>query len=102
MFSGENIADNGGLKASFKAYRMWVEQNGEEPPLPGLNLSHDQLFFLGFGQVSALKNIDLHNVYLDQGLNNWVIAMLFSVGLVLNNDKRTSTPGNQEGSARSC
>ncbi|XP_066972387.1 endothelin-converting enzyme homolog isoform X3 [Macrobrachium rosenbergii] len=48
---GENIADNGGLKASFRAYEEWVKDNGEEAPLPGLNLNHKQLFFLGFAQV---------------------------------------------------
>lgn len=24
---------------------------GEDPPLPGIDLSHDQLFFLNFAQV---------------------------------------------------
>lgn len=48
---GENIADNGGLKQSFRAYRKWVSKHGEEPALPGLNLSHDQLFFLNYAQI---------------------------------------------------
>nr|XP_022340096.1 endothelin-converting enzyme homolog isoform X2 [Crassostrea virginica] len=48
---GENIADNGGLKAAYHAYNYWLSQNGEEKPLPALNLSHKQLFFLGFAQV---------------------------------------------------
>ncbi|KAL4217627.1 Membrane metallo-endopeptidase-like 1 [Mactra antiquata] len=49
---GENIADNGGLKQSFRAYRKWVESQGqEEPQLPGVDLTHDQLFFLSFAQV---------------------------------------------------
>ncbi|XP_060581149.1 neprilysin-1-like [Ruditapes philippinarum] len=48
---GENIADNGGIKQSFKAYRKWVEQHGsEEPMLPGLNFTHNQLFFINFAQ----------------------------------------------------
>ncbi|KAK9717796.1 Peptidase family M13 [Popillia japonica] len=51
MTQGENIADNGGLKQSFRAYRKWVSQHGEEPDLPGLNLSHDQLFFLNYAQI---------------------------------------------------
>ena len=50
--SGENIADNGGLKASFDAYRLYRKAHGEEVPLPGVNLTHSQLFFLGFSQVS--------------------------------------------------
>ncbi|XP_013387227.1 endothelin-converting enzyme homolog isoform X3 [Lingula anatina] len=48
---GENIADNGGLKAAYHAYEHWVQHNGEEQPLPGTNLTHRQLFFVGFSQV---------------------------------------------------
>lgn len=49
---GENIADNGGLKQSYRAYRSWVEQQGkEEPKLPGLDFTHDQLFFVNFAQI---------------------------------------------------
>uniref|UniRef100_A0A8C3LEJ1 Membrane metalloendopeptidase like 1 n=1 Tax=Chrysolophus pictus TaxID=9089 RepID=A0A8C3LEJ1_CHRPC len=33
------------------AYLKWLEQEGKEPKLPGLNLSHKQLFFLNFAQV---------------------------------------------------
>ncbi|XP_030041946.1 membrane metallo-endopeptidase-like 1 isoform X1 [Microcaecilia unicolor] len=48
---GENIADNGGVRQAYKAYMKWVDRNGKEPKLPGLNLTHDQLFFLNFAQV---------------------------------------------------
>ncbi|XP_074654077.1 neprilysin-1-like [Tubulanus polymorphus] len=48
---GENIADNGGLKESYRAYQKWVEKNGEEQPLPGIGLTHNQLFFLNFAQI---------------------------------------------------
>ncbi|XP_056138989.1 endothelin-converting enzyme 2b isoform X1 [Lampris incognitus] len=48
---GENIADNGGLKAAYHAYRSWVKRNGEEKRLPAVNLTNDQLFFVGFAQV---------------------------------------------------
>ncbi|XP_048752653.1 endothelin-converting enzyme homolog isoform X3 [Ostrea edulis] len=48
---GENIADNGGLKAAYHAFEYWLKQNAEEQPLPALNLTHKQLFFLGFAQV---------------------------------------------------
>ncbi|XP_018329444.1 neprilysin-1 [Agrilus planipennis] len=51
MTQGENIADNGGLKQAFRAYRKWVGEHGEEPYLPGLNLTHDQLFFLNYAQI---------------------------------------------------
>ncbi|KAF7992746.1 hypothetical protein HCN44_005090 [Aphidius gifuensis] len=51
MTQGENIADNGGLKQSFRAYKKWVAVHGEEPLLPGINLTHDQLFFLNYAQI---------------------------------------------------
>ncbi|KAL5014567.1 hypothetical protein ScPMuIL_008837 [Solemya velum] len=49
---GENIADNGGLKMSFQAYQKWLSQNGgTDTILPGLNLTHNQLFFVNFAQL---------------------------------------------------
>uniref|UniRef100_A0A4W4FQS4 Neprilysin n=1 Tax=Electrophorus electricus TaxID=8005 RepID=A0A4W4FQS4_ELEEL len=48
---GENIADNGGIRQSYQAYQNYVRKNGKELPLPGLNLNHEQLFFLNFAQV---------------------------------------------------
>uniref|UniRef100_A0A670JCB9 Endothelin-converting enzyme 1 n=1 Tax=Podarcis muralis TaxID=64176 RepID=A0A670JCB9_PODMU len=48
---GENIADNGGLKAAYRAYQNWLRKNGEEETLPTLGLTNYQLFFVGFAQV---------------------------------------------------
>ncbi|CAH1248351.1 MME [Branchiostoma lanceolatum] len=53
--SGENIADNGGMKQTFRAYRSWVAANGPEPTLPGLDLNQEQLLFLNYGQIWCSK-----------------------------------------------
>ncbi|XP_076804428.1 membrane metallo-endopeptidase-like 1 isoform X1 [Clavelina lepadiformis] len=50
---GENIADNGGIREAYTAYKTWQSQNPQgDLRLPGLgNFTQDQLFFLGYGQV---------------------------------------------------
>ena len=52
---GENIADNGGLHESVRAYRRYLDRHRiEEPHLPGMaNYSHEQLLFLSYVHVSA-------------------------------------------------
>ncbi|TVQ92685.1 MAG: M13 family peptidase [Deltaproteobacteria bacterium] len=45
---GENIADLGGMKQSFRAYRTWVEEHGAEPEIAGL--TPEQLFFVAYAQ----------------------------------------------------
>lgn len=34
-----------------QAYKKWVKQHGIEQELPGLELTHDQLFFLNYAQI---------------------------------------------------
>ncbi|XP_025083164.1 neprilysin-4-like [Pomacea canaliculata] len=59
----ENIADNGGLRQSYRAYRRWVQENGlEERLLPGLNLTHNQIFFLSFAQLWCTNDRDEYKI----------------------------------------
>ncbi|TDG43624.1 hypothetical protein AWZ03_009975 [Drosophila navojoa] len=50
---GENIADNGGMREAYMAYRLYVKEVGRERlKLPGLeHYTHDQLFFIAFGNL---------------------------------------------------
>lgn len=49
---GENIADNGGIHESFRAYMRSVESLGKEPSLPGLTqFTSEQMFFISNAQV---------------------------------------------------
>ncbi|GFN96419.1 endothelin-converting enzyme 1 [Plakobranchus ocellatus] len=47
---GENVADNGGLKQSYRAFKKLMAEKGEPKRLPGLGLTNDQTFFLGYAQ----------------------------------------------------
>ena len=49
---GENIADNGGIHETFRAYTRSVESLGSEPSLPGLTqFTNQQMLFISYAQV---------------------------------------------------
>ncbi|XP_070546680.1 endothelin-converting enzyme 1-like isoform X2 [Ptychodera flava] len=65
----ENIADNGGMKIAHIAYRDWVKSNSEEKSLPGLDMTQEQLFFLGHAQIWCTYYTDeaaVQAVYTDE------------------------------------
>lgn len=49
------MADNGGVKAAYQAYKKWVCRNGPEARLPGLNYTPEQLFWLSFANAFCTK-----------------------------------------------
>jgi len=53
---GENIADNGGLKESFRAYQSYTVKNSEQGQVKAaFNLTAEQLFFVSYGQIWCTK-----------------------------------------------
>ena len=48
---GENIADLGGIKEAYTAYRRWAAENPEKNAPLADGLTSDQLFFVGFAQT---------------------------------------------------
>lgn len=51
METGENIADNGGMKSAYFAYKKWIQQNGIEKSLPGLKYSSEQMYWIAAAQT---------------------------------------------------
>ncbi|XP_017083168.2 neprilysin-4-like [Drosophila eugracilis] len=72
----ENIADNGGMRLAYTAYRKWYENQLKQPnkdismeTLPGLQYTAKQLFFISFGQIwcnDAHPNVKSLQVSTDQ------------------------------------
>ncbi|KAF2354100.1 Peptidase M13 C-terminal domain [Trinorchestia longiramus] len=49
---GENIADNGGIQAAYRAYKKRMDLMNEDFRLPGMEAySNEQLFFISFAQM---------------------------------------------------
>ncbi|XP_064085385.1 neprilysin-like isoform X2 [Macrobrachium nipponense] len=53
---GENLADNGGVRAAWTAYKKHIQETGENLVLPGLqSYNQDQLFFITFGRLWCMQ-----------------------------------------------
>ncbi|XP_076238812.1 M13 family metallopeptidase neprilysin 2 isoform X2 [Calliopsis andreniformis] len=53
---GENIADNGGIKEAYYAYKEWVRRNEPELRLPGLPYTPEQLFWISAANTWCSKH----------------------------------------------
>ncbi|KAL1116405.1 hypothetical protein AAG570_004879 [Ranatra chinensis] len=71
---GENIADNGGIKQAYRAYKEWVKQNAPEPRLPGLQaFCPSQMFWISAANTWC-------STYRDQALSNRITTAVHSPG----------------------
>ncbi|EDW14542.1 membrane metallo-endopeptidase-like 1 [Drosophila mojavensis] len=91
----ESIADSGGLRESMSAYRNHMKQlqlNGEnnasyvdrDEQMPGLDLSPEQLFFLGFAQLWCADYEEKH--YWEELTNEHPMDKYRVLGAVTNNE----------------
>jgi len=64
---GENIADNGGIKEAYNAYKTRASQHGPGPLLPGLPYTQSQLFWLSAANVWCVK-------YRPEGLKSKILT----------------------------
>jgi len=55
LTSGENIADNGGVKLAYEAYKAWRSAQKTPVQKDVEGISDDQLFYLGYGQSWCMK-----------------------------------------------
>ncbi|EYC22133.1 hypothetical protein Y032_0017g3170 [Ancylostoma ceylanicum] len=64
LTQGENIADNGGVKQAFKAYKNYLKMHGEEGRIKGLEqFNNEQMFFLGYALISCGHMTSGHLIY---------------------------------------
>ena len=69
---GENIADNGGLHTSYQAF-MSLANTTQQPTLPALKYTPEQLYFIGYGQVRVFL---LGKLYLLTLLHMWRVIVI--------------------------
>ncbi|SPP81386.1 neprilysin-2 [Drosophila guanche] len=89
----ENIADSGGLHQALSAYRSYMKQQQQDnetypnknEQMPGLDLSPEQLFFLGFAQLWCNAYEEEH--YWEELSNEHTIDKFRVLGAVTNNEE---------------
>ncbi|XP_054083220.1 endothelin-converting enzyme 1 [Zeugodacus cucurbitae] len=63
LTSGDNIADNVGTRISYQAYlNSYGKLDGDKKPIPGVNLTNKQLYFLKFAQTWCTGKDDASKV----------------------------------------
>ncbi|XP_032453792.1 neprilysin-2-like [Nasonia vitripennis] len=60
----ENLADYAGVVMGYTGYKEWVEKNGKELPLPGLNYTPEQIFWIMVASQDCSKSRRSHKEYM--------------------------------------
>lgn len=61
LTEGENIADNGGIKSAYRAYKKWLRNNKDnELQLPGLPYTPLQMFWLSMASNWCSHDLPEH------------------------------------------
>ncbi len=69
---GENIADNGGIRETFKAYEFYSQRNAEPQRLPYVSqYTPEQLLFLSYANVSQKKLLRAFKYIFYLNLKTW-------------------------------
>ena len=74
---GENIADNGGLKTGYQAF-LSLMNTTEQPMLPALNYTPEQLYFIAYGQVHVCRHTYTTLLYLHIHVHTVCVKITFT------------------------
>lgn len=56
----ENIVNNAAIRTTYMAYQSWVNENGVEQALPGVNYTSNQLFWISSAQYMCSVSTEEH------------------------------------------
>ncbi|XP_074652409.1 endothelin-converting enzyme homolog isoform X1 [Tubulanus polymorphus] len=60
------IAETGGIKNAYYAYKQWIKENGKELLTPAINLTNEQAFFVAYAQTNCYVRTALYKLRLAQ------------------------------------
>ena len=63
------------MMSFLQAYKEWIKRNGEEPRLPALNYTNEQLFFISAAQVEVGE---LQGVFSENTLSSFADFQIIS------------------------
>ncbi|KAK6057527.1 peptidase family M13 [Cooperia oncophora] len=81
LTQGDNIADNGGLKLAFRAYKKFLRKHGREKRIRGLEkYNNEQMFFIGYATSwcgHSTQDALIHQVLTDEHFSKSIPVSIF-------------------------